>query len=113
MDDSSRASALPQVADSALGEAWIAAREPQHYTIQVIALRDQDKLRDFIETHDAWSPWAVYEQSLKGSPLWVLVQGDYSDVAQAREAVLKFPADVQQRDQLWIRRFVMVQKELL
>jgi len=89
--------------------AWILDRDPEHYTIQVIALRDRTKLLDFTDAHPDWAPWAIYEQSLKGQPLWVLVQGDYADVELARAAASKFPTDIQKRDQLWIRRFVMVQ----
>jgi len=101
-DDMSRASALLQA-------NWILERDPQHYTIQVIALRNKSKLLDFTDGHPDWAPWAIYEQSLKGQPLWVLVQGDYSDVELARSAAMKFPTDIQKRDQLWIRRFSMVQ----
>jgi len=88
---------------------WILDRDPEHYTIQVIALRDRTKLLAFTDAHPDWAPWAIYEQSLKGQPLWVLLQGDYVDVELARAAATKFPTDIQKRDQLWIRRFVMVQ----
>jgi TPR repeat protein len=89
--------------------AWILDRDPEHYTIQVIAVRDHAKLRDFADTHPDWAPWAIYEQSLKGQPLWVLLQGDYTDVELARAAAMKFPTDIQKHDQLWVRRYAMVQ----
>ncbi len=98
---------LPE--SSFLQSSWINERDPQHYTIQVIALRNRDKLQGFADGHPDWAPWAVYEQSLKGQPLWVLLQGDYADVELARAAAGTFPTDIQKRDQLWIRRFVMVQ----
>jgi septal ring-binding cell division protein DamX len=84
-------------------------RDPQHYTIQVFALRNKAKLLDLTDAHPEWAPWAMYEQSHKGLPLWVLVQGDYAEMELARAAVQRFPTDIQQRNQLWIRRFVMVQ----
>jgi len=90
-------------------ETWISMQEPEHYTIQVVALRDRDKLLRFIDLHPEWSPWAIYQQTLKDRPLWVLVQGDYSDVEQARKARQQFPAKIQKRDKLWIRQFKMVQ----
>ncbi len=96
-------------ASALLQATWILERDPQHYTIQVIALRNKAKLMDFTDDHPDWAPWAIYEQSLKGEPLWVLLQGDYTDVELARAAASKFPTDIQKRDQLWIRRFVMVQ----
>jgi len=89
--------------------AWIARREPEHYTIQIIALRDQTALQSIIGSYPEWSPWAIYQQTLKGRPLWVLVQGDYADVTAARAAVQKMPARIQKRENMWIRRFAMVQ----
>jgi len=92
-----------------LNEDWIRRRDPEHYTIQVIALLQPDKLYDFIRRHSDWSPLAIYHQQWQGKPLWVLVQGDYADVAQARKAVRKFPRGLQERENMWIRRFAMVQ----
>ncbi len=103
------ARALLQEPGSVLEEAWIRGRDPQHYTIQVIALLDPGNLRDFIERHPDWAPFAIYRQQWQGKPLWVLVQGDYPDVAQARAAVRDFPAGLQKPEDMWIRRFKMVQ----
>ncbi len=94
---------------AALSEDWIRQCNPEHYTIQVIALLQPDRLYDFIERHRDWSPLAIYRQRWQGKPLWVLVQGDYADVGQAREAVRHFPAGLQEQENMWIRRFEMVQ----
>ena len=100
---------MNQDTTNVLGEDWILERDPGHYTIQVIALLKASKLHEFAQRNPDWAPFAIYQQSFQGDPLWVLVQGDYPDVTQARAAVLTFPTDIQQRDKLWIRRFVMVQ----
>jgi len=93
-------------------EGWLRQREPDRYTIQVIALRQPDRLRDFIEAHDELAPFAIYGQTRYEKPLYVLVQGDYPDVDAARRAVMSFPEDMQPRDKLWVRRFEMVQRLL-
>jgi Sel1 repeat len=93
----------------ALDEAWIRDRDPEHYTIQVIALLKLERLQTFMRQHAEWAPFAIYRQTYQGRPLYVLVQGDYPDVIQARAAAQEFPTDIQQRDKLWIRRFKMVQ----
>ncbi len=108
-DEGSRASALLQQPGSVLEEAWIRQRDPRHYTIQVIALRDRAKLLHMIAAHTEWSPWAIYQQTHQGKPLWVLVQGDYPDAQQARAAARDFPASIEHSDKLWIRRFLMLQ----
>jgi TPR repeat protein len=93
-------------------EDWIRQQDPEHYTIQVIALSQPNNLHHFIEQNPQWSPFAIYRQARYEQPLWVLVQGDYVDVESARQAVRDFPEDMQSREKLWIRRFVMVQRLL-
>jgi TPR repeat protein len=94
------------------GEDWIRDQDPEHYTIQVIALSAPDKLHAFIANHPDWSPFAIYRQSRYQQPLWVLVQGDYPDVRSARLARDDFPEGMQQRSELWIRKFGRVQRLL-
>jgi hypothetical protein len=94
------------------GEAWIRARNPEHYTIQVIALREPDLLREFIAAHPDWQPFAIYQPAGNERPLHVLVQGDYADVEAARAAVAKFPAGLQKAERMWIRKFGKVQERI-
>lgn len=98
--------------DVASYEDWIRQRDPEHYTIQVIALQQIVKLHEFIAQHPDWAPFAIYQSSYQGKPLYVMIQGDYDDLAQAREAVRTFPAGMQKREELWIRRYMMVQGAL-
>jgi tetratricopeptide (TPR) repeat protein len=92
-----------------LSPDWIARQHPEHYTIQVIGLRDLAVIRALIEGHEDWAPFASYVVALKNRPLHVLIQGVYPDVETARRARDKFPKDIQKTKNLWIRRFVMVQ----
>jgi septal ring-binding cell division protein DamX len=92
------------------GEQWLLDRNPGHYTIQVIALSRPEKLHDFIAGQPAWAPFAIYRQTRYENPLWVLVQGDYPDVQAARAAAERFPPGLQNRGELWIRRFSMIQR---
>jgi septal ring-binding cell division protein DamX len=91
------------------GEDWIRSRDGEHYTIQVVALRQPDKLYDFMDRYPQLSPFAIYRQLRYENPLWVLLQGEYDNVQAARDAVAVFPRDLAQRDKLWIRQFKMVQ----
>ena len=93
-------------------EAWIRQRDPQRYTIQVIALLDREKLHAFIDNHPQLQPFAIFRSSWNGRPLWVLLQGDYADAEQAQLAVRSFPTDLHPRDKLWVRRFLKVQGAL-
>jgi len=93
-------------------EAWIAAQDPDHYTIQVMALSDLELLRKQVEGFEALAPFAIYTVQKDTSPLHVLVQGSYPDVESARAVQNVFPRKIQKRDKLWIRRFEMVQRLL-
>jgi septal ring-binding cell division protein DamX len=66
------------------GEEWIQRQDPEHYTIQVIALSNPDKLHQFIAASPDWTPFALYRQTRYEQPLWVLVQGVYADVVRGR-----------------------------
>ena len=93
-------------------EDWLRQREPDRYTIQVIALSQPDRLQDYIAAHAALAPFAIYGQTRYQKPVYVMVQGDYPDLDSARQAVRSFPEDLQQRYKLWVRRFEMVQRLL-
>jgi len=95
-----------------LDEEWIRAQNPQHYTIQVMALRSRDKVQEFMEDYKAFAPFAVFTVQKGSAPLHVMLQGSYPDVASARAAKERFPRQIQQQDALWIRRFEMVQRLL-
>ncbi|NNJ65230.1 MAG: hypothetical protein HKP16_06670 [Xanthomonadales bacterium] len=92
------------------GEDWILEQDPEHYTIQVIALRSKEKLLDFMDRHAQWAPFAIYGQTRYQQPLGVMVQGVYPDVETARAARDEFPPGLQAREDLWIRRFERVQR---
>lgn len=92
-----------------LDEDWILSRDPEHYTIQVMALKNKENLLKLVEKHPDLQPMAVYRQGEAANPLYVLVQGDYSDVEGARAAAAVFPRTLSRPDKLWIRRFTMVQ----
>ncbi len=91
---------------------WIDSREPGHYTIQVIAVRRVEGVQNFIAQHPELAPFAVYRQGSPDAPLWVLIQGDYATLEEARGAWERFPAGIQPRDNLWIRPFRDVQEQL-
>lgn len=97
---------------TAAGVEWIRAQNAQHYTLQVIALRKPDNLHAFIARHADDGPYAIYRPAGAEQPLWVLLRGVYAGVAAARAAAAAFPEGIQQRDQLWIRQFGAVQREL-
>lgn len=100
-------------ADLIQGDAsWVLSRDPDHYTIQVFALSSEAKIESLLAGHGDWSPFAVYTVHSAQQPLYVLIQGDYASVDEARRARDAFPPDIQRRASLWIRQFDKIQAEL-
>ncbi|MEE4217684.1 MAG: SPOR domain-containing protein [Xanthomonadales bacterium] len=100
----SRLKPLPQ------SESWILAQNPKHYTIQAIALSDREKLLSLLEGHEYLAPYAIYTVQRSTSPLYVLVQGIYPTVEEARTARDKFPRAINRPSRVWIRQFGKVQQ---
>ena len=97
-----------------LGENWIGQQNPDHYTIQVIALSNLARLENLIEGFEDYAPFALYTVKRQNADayLYVLLQGNYPDVDSARKARDYFPKAIQITDQLWIRQFGMVQEQI-
>ena len=93
-------------------QPWIESRNPEHYTIQVIGLTDIEDLKDLVTSHESHAPWAIYTVQRSSGPLYILIQGEYETVEEARAAKAAFPFRVSRRDEVWIRKFGMVQKAL-
>ena len=111
-DVGGRSAADSRELGSPLQEDWIRAQNPQHYTIQVMALRSRDSVEELTRKYAELAPFAVFTVQKGTKPLHVLLQGDYPDVESARAAKARFPREIQQQDALWIRRFDMVQRLL-
>ncbi len=90
-------------------KSWILAQDPDHYTLQVIALSTREKVNGLVEGYEQLAPFAIYTAGSSGKPLYVLVQGNYPDLDTARLARDAFPETIQTRDKLWIRKFGKVQ----
>jgi hypothetical protein len=88
---------------------WILNQNPNHYTIQVIALRSRQSLENLIESQQNLSPFAIYAQQ-KDKPLHILIQGVYPDLESVREAKNNFPTAIQPPENVWIRKFGKIQE---
>ena len=93
-------------------QPWIESRNPEHYTLQVIGLTDIEDLKSLVTGHESHTPWAIYTIQRSSGPLYILIQGEYETVEEARAAKADFPFRVSRRDEVWIRKFGMIQKAL-
>lgn len=99
-------------ASAILYEPWIQAQNPNHYTLQVIALSSREKVEALVKGYDQLAPFAIYTTRGSSRPLYVLLQGNYAQLDAARSARDTFPRAIQKADLLWIRQFGKVQELL-
>jgi hypothetical protein len=100
----------PQDSDGGIfDESWITSRNPEHYTIQVIALKSGENLEILANQHSDMAPLAIYRLSGQNGALFILVQGEFSDLEAARQARDSFPETLQPREKIWIRQFANIQ----
>jgi septal ring-binding cell division protein DamX len=97
----------------AFGADWILEQDPEHYTIQVMALSSLEKLQSLIAKHHDMAHLAIYELERNDRPLYVLTQGIFTDVESARTARDDFPRSLNRPDRVWIRKFGMIQELII
>lgn len=91
------------------GEQWIQRREPDRFTIQLLAGDNETALRTHATKHGMTSMSAVYRTLRNGQPWFALVHGEFVDSASAREAVASLP-ELWQENSPWIRKFGDIQR---
>lgn len=94
-----------------LDHAWLSSRTPDHYTLQLLGVRDATALYGFVRENHLENK-AAYLQTLHRGEAWhVLLYGDYKDrdaAVRAREQLVRQLRGVQP----WPRTFASVQEQL-
>lgn len=82
-----------------------------HYSIQLMGASNTKTVDQFVAEHGLAGKVWVYQTKFRGSPWYVVLQGDYASLTQARSAIRKLsPALL--KGQPWPKSFAQVQKEL-
>ncbi len=105
-----KASAPPENADL-LGAAWLLARPAEHFTLQLLGVRNESSLKNFLAHSQLPGPVAYFHTEYKGGDWYVLVQGDYPTMTAARTAISALPAAVR-KSKPWPRTFSTVQADI-
>lgn len=82
-----------------------------HYSIQLMGASNTQVVDSFVAEHGLAGKVWVYKTRFRGSPWYVVVQGDYANSTQAKAAIRKLsPALL--KGQPWPKSFAQIQKEL-
>jgi DamX protein len=107
------ASALPAVATTApvglQGADWLLNQDPDRYTLQLMALRDEAALLDLFRDVEAGQPLAHFQTLRRDEVFHAMVYGSFASRAEAEAAQL--PPGIG-RITPWIRKFRGVQRDI-
>lgn len=106
-----KAPAPRKTGESARREAWLLSRKPTAYTLQLIGLRDEPAIREFIKRHGLEGKAAYFKTSRGGRPWFPLLYGIYPDRKAAIAARSRLPRKLRRPD-IWVRSLESVQTEI-
>lgn len=88
-------------------ESWIARQPPAAFTIQILATRDSQSLRGFINRMEFQDPIAWFRFKKSGENWYGLIQGTYESRKQAQIAATSLESN-STAGTVWIRRFAEI-----
>ena len=94
-------------------ESWLLDQDASYYTLQVLGVRNEEFLLDFINRHQLLQKKSVayYKTVYKGKQWYPLLYGVYPTKSEAADAIGELPDRVQ-KSIPWIRKVSVVQKEV-
>jgi DamX protein len=91
--------------------AWLKARDPRRYTVQLVGAGTEQAVRDHLNGYDVRGDIAQLVTRRDGKPWHVLFWGDFADRAAAERAVAALPAPLK-KVAPWIRSYADVHGEV-
>lgn len=92
-------------------EEYLLNAPANHYTIQVIGLSDEHKVRNFVKTYHLQSQARYFRTQLNTKSFYILVYGNYATKAEATAAINNLPAGVHAYKP-WVRDFARIHTSL-
>ena len=94
-------------------ESWLLDQDSSFYTLQVLGVRKEEWLLNFIKKHKLLLKQnvAYYKTVYKGQQWYPLLYGVYPSKSEATDAVKELPDEVQ-KSIPWIRKISAIQKEV-
>ena len=91
------------------GNTWLLAQNPDDFTLQLLATRDEDLMRAYLNKHQLTGQAAYFAFQRDGKQWYAAVYGAYPGKSQAQNAVATLPSGVG-KNPPWIRQFGGIQK---
>jgi DamX protein len=82
-----------------------------HYSVQLMGASNRPAVDSFVAENQLSGKVWVYQTQFRGSPWFVVLQGDHASLQQAKAAIRQLPPALV-KGQPWPKSFAQVQKEL-
>ena len=94
-------------------EDWLLSRQSSDFTIQILGVRTEKRLLDFINKNLTSEPTdiAYYKTRYKGKDWYPLLFGVYTTKKEAYSAMKLLPPDIQKASP-WIRKMSVIQRSI-
>ncbi len=94
------------------GEEWVAALDPDHYTVQVLSDTNEESVRRFIRRHFPSGEAGYFASERDGKRWYSVLWGDFPSKRAAREAAARLPPKLR-TGKPWIRPVRLIQKQMV
>ncbi|MDX1527522.1 MAG: SPOR domain-containing protein [Gammaproteobacteria bacterium] len=91
---------------------WLAALDPQHYTLQLLSDKDEGSVKRFVTDHLDPGRGGYFSSRIKGDLWYSVIYGVYPDYGSAKLAVEGLPGALRKLKP-WIRKVESVQTQML
>lgn len=86
-------------------------KSSRHFSVQLMGASNLKAVEAFVSAHQLGGKVWVYQTQFRGSPWYVVLQGDHASLEQARAAIRTLPPALL-KEQPWPKSFAQVKKEL-
>jgi DamX protein len=90
---------------------WLSSRNPEHYTLQLLGVRDEAAAKAFVEQYANLNQLAYFRTLYKGKDWFVVIQGDFSSREAAMSSVAAMPPALRNAKP-WPRQLDQIQQEV-
>lgn len=101
--------AQPSSGGSRSASAWLAGRNPAHYTLQVLSHTDEASVRRYLEENFDGGEVGYFAFELDGKTWYSVVYGDYASHSQAMAAAEALAGRLR-GPKPWVRKIAIIQK---
>jgi septal ring-binding cell division protein DamX len=92
-------------------EKEILKNDPRHYTLQILGMHNQTKLKSFINGSKLQGKVRYCRGDHQGKPWYILVYGEYATREEAEKVLANLPEDIK-KQKPWVRSFASLQGTL-